>query len=662
MIDARRNCTHSRQSSIANPNAPRATALILVIAAALPTPLRAQDDVNAAAGDAFGRRIGQESIGLYSESLVRGFDLQQAGNYRIGDAYFVRAATPPDTIVEGSRIRVGPSALAVDFPAPSGIVQYRLRDDARDRASLELGFQHLLDANPRPYLRSFFTRRSDDGRLSLSGGVLGSPSARYIFGNEARYHGVGLVPRMDIGDDWEATAFYSRYAQAYQADVGFQPADERALPRPDRLRYLGQQWSRYDTRNTTYGAIVKTRPRANAWDFSLSDIHSRVTRPRSDYNLFTDITPDGSATGATVVARDREIFSRAYEGVARRDWARATRRDELTLLARVRASDYRNPRVHTVDLGTVSLFDPIPQLAGPGDAGNGARSSAAIDQDELGIGWQHVERGGFAVNAGVRRVWLDESSLSAEGVGAARASAEWLYNASVVLPLSARLTAFASTTRGIEEAGTAPENAANRYEVLPPILARQAELGAKWQSAGGLAVIGTLFEIAKPEPGFDADNVYRSLNDVSHRGVELSLAGPITEGLSVVAGVSWLRPRLEGELVDAGTIGERPVGRSSRVALASFSYQPEAWGGFSVDADATYYGAAPADDRNRSETSAYTLINVGARYRFSLRDIPAQLRLRVYNAADRYAWTASGSGIQSWEPERRVMLSMTLGD
>lgn len=662
MIDARRSRTHSRPFRIALATTPLANVLILGLTAAFPAPLRAQDDVNAAAGDAFGSRIGQEGIGLYSESLVRGFDLQQAGNYRIGDAYFVRAATPPDTIVEGSWIRVGPSALPIDFPAPSGIVQYRLRDDSRDRASLELGFQHLLDSNPRPYLRSFFTRRGDDGRMSLSGGVLASPSARYIFGNEARYRSIGLVPRFDIGDDWEATAFYSRYAQTYQADVGFQPAGEDALPRPERLRYLGQPWSRYDTRNTTYGAILATRPRDNTWDFSFSNIHSRVVRPRSDYNLFTDIAPDGMATASTVVARDREIFSRAYEGVARRDWTRGMRRDELTLLARVRASDYRNPRVNAVDIGTVSLFGPIPQLAGPGDAGNDARSSAAIDQDELGIGWQHQERGGFAVNAGARRVWLDESSRSASGVDTGRASAEWLYNTSVVWPLSARLTAFASTTRGIEEAGTAPENAANRYDVLPPILARQAELGGKWQSAGGLAVIGTLFEIAKPEPGFDADSVYRSLNDVAHRGVELSLAGPIAEGLSVVAGVSWLRPRLEGALVDAGSIGGRPVGRSSRVALSSFSYQPEAWGGFSIDADATYHGAAPADDRNRSQTSGYTLLNVGARYRFSLRNTPAQLRLRIYNAADRYAWTASGSGIQSYEPERRVMLSMTLGD
>ncbi|WP_407352370.1 hypothetical protein [Luteimonas sp. R10] len=589
-----------------------ALAVVLACLAALFAPARAQQEVIGEADDAFGNRIGQESIGLYSESLVRGFSLQQAGNYRIDGAYFVRAAPPPDTIVDGARILVGPAALPVDFPAPSGIVQYRLPDAARERTRLELGFQHLLDSNPRPYLRGHFTRRREDGRASLSGGVLGSPSARYIYGNQARYRSAGLVPRFAIGEDWEATAFYGVYDQAYQADAGFQPAGAHAQPRPDRLRYPGQAWSRFDTRNTTYGALLRTRARADAWNFSFSDIHSRVDRPRSDYNLFRDITADGDASASTVVARDREVFARAYEAAARRDWSEEGRRDVLTLAARARRSAYRNPRVQTIDHGRVSLLGPIPQSPPPGDPG-GAHSRAGIDQDELAVGWQHLRRSGLAVNLGLRRVRLDASSSSAGGEAAARTSAQWLHNASLVLPLSPTLTAFASTTRGIEEAGTAPQNAANRFEVLPPAMARQSELGVKWQAPSGLAVIATAFEIGKPEPGLDADGIYRFLTDVRHRGVELSAAGQVTDRLHVVAGASWLRPRLEGALVEAGVIGERPVGRASTLALASFSYRPPAWERVSFDADATWYGRAPADAHARTHTSGYALVNVGAR-------------------------------------------------
>lgn len=628
---------------------------------ALSLDAHAQDNAIGGADDAFGSRIGQESIGLYSESLVRGFDLQQAGNYRIGDAYFVRAASPPDTIVASSQIRVGASALPLDFPAPSGIVQYSLLSGDRDRTRVEIGLQHLLDSNPRPYLRAFFTRRSDDGRFSVAGGALGTPSARYIFGNEAKYHSAGIVPRMRLGERWQATGFHGVYVQRYQTDVGFVPALGVRLSQPDRLRYLGQTWSRFDTRNTTSGLIVASDADANAWDYSFSAIRSRVDRPRSDFNLFDDVDAKGSAKASVVVARDRGIDSRAFEALARRDWTREAHRNEVVLLARARRSDYRSPRTSSFDVGTASIWGDVPSLPAPDDEEE-AQSRARVEQRETGLGWQFRHRNGFAANVGVRRVKIDEMAFPIGSTSSVRRSQAWLHNAAIVMPLSRRLTAFAATTRGIEEAGIAPENARNRFEVLPPILARQSEFGAKWQPAPALTLLGTVFQIRKPDPGFDANGIYRYMEDVEHRGIELSAAGELARGLRVVAGASWMRLRLSGERVEAGEIGERPVGRSSKLALASFEYAPPAWRGFSLDADATYYGPRPADDRNARQTSGYTLLNVGARYRFAWSGKPAALRLRIYNATDKYAWIVGGSGIQSYEPERRVMLSLSLGD
>src|SRR5687767_9197476 len=87
-------------------------------------------DVVRAADDAFGRRVGVEDVGLYSEAEVRGFDLQSAGNYRIEDHYFVRATGLPLTLIDGTAIRVGANGLRTDFAAPSGVVQYDLPDAA----------------------------------------------------------------------------------------------------------------------------------------------------------------------------------------------------------------------------------------------------------------------------------------------------------------------------------------------------------------------------------------------------------------------------------------------------------------------------------------------------------------------------------------------------
>lgn len=390
-------------------------------------------------------------------------------------------------------------------------------------------------------------------------------------------------------------------------------------------------------------------------------MRSRVERPRSDFNLFTDIDNAGLASASTLVARDRGIDSQALEAVARRDWTNARQRHELTVLARSRRSDYRNPRSTAFEIGNASIWGEVPQLPPPADA-PAAQGGSQVEQREWGLGWRYQHRSGFAADVGLRRVAIDETAVRASGVRTMRGSGAWLYNGSLVAPLSPHLTAFAAATRGIEEAGSAPENASNRFHVLPPILARQSELGVKWQPAPALSLIGTLFEIEKPEPGFDAGNAYRFLDDVRHRGVEISLAGDIAEGLHVVAGASWMRMRLQGERVDAGEIGDQPVGRSAQLALASLDYAPSRWRGFSIDADATYYGPRFIDDRNRYQTPGYTLFNVGARYRFTWNRMPALLRLRIYNATDQYAWTVGGSGIQSYEPERRVVLSLALGE
>lgn len=618
------------------------------------------DDVKQQVDDAFGRRIGTESIGLYSESLVRGFDLQQAGNYRLDDAYFVRAASPPDTLVTGSQIRVGPNALDMDFPAPSGIVQYRLLPADRNHARLELGFQHLLDGNPRPYLRSHFAYRQEQGRYSLAGGIIGSSSARYMFGNEARYDSIGLVPRVGLGENWQATAFYGYYDQRYQADAGFSPASGR-MPKPDRLDYPGQQWSRFDTRNTTYGTILASRPREGHWDISLSAIHSRVRRPRSDFNIFHEVAPDGSAQAMVSVARNRSVLSRSHEARADREWNSAGRLDRVSLLARMRRSDYTSPQVDAYELGEVSLFDPIPQIREPAYVPR-PRAHSRIEQQELGLGWQRRWQGGSALNLGIRNVALEEAATSAGGALDARAHRAWLYNASLVVPLSLRVTSFASFVRGIEEAGVAPQRATNAFEVLPPAMARQAELGLKWQAGEQLALIATLFGIEKPEPGFDREGNYRFMGDVAHRGIEVSLAGELRPGLALLAGATWMRARLDGPAVEQGSLGERPIGRAEQLVLASLSYRPRRAPGWSFDADATYTGPKPSDSFNGHRTPGYTLINVGARYGFNWGRVPAAVRLRVYNASDKYAWYADSDGLQAYEPARRIMLSLTLGD
>ena len=116
--------------------APLALSLMLAAATAA-----AQDSAVKSAADAFGERVGTEQSGLYSETQVRGFDLNDSGAYRIDDAYFSRAAALNDPLLAGVGVRVGVNAVRLAYPAPSGVVNYRLRqagpvNDAAARCGL----------------------------------------------------------------------------------------------------------------------------------------------------------------------------------------------------------------------------------------------------------------------------------------------------------------------------------------------------------------------------------------------------------------------------------------------------------------------------------------------------------------------------------------------
>lgn len=73
----------------------------------------------AVAEDAFGSTEGDESVGIYDQTSVRGFSLEAAGNYRINGRYFVKNAGVSNFFLEKSIVRIGYNALALDHPGPS---------------------------------------------------------------------------------------------------------------------------------------------------------------------------------------------------------------------------------------------------------------------------------------------------------------------------------------------------------------------------------------------------------------------------------------------------------------------------------------------------------------------------------------------------------------
>src|SRR6185437_15066808 len=80
------------------------------------------------ASDAFGTVVGNQSIGLYSETNARGFSPAQAENLRIEGLYYDQQTSASDPyLFSRSDLRIGIAAQSYAFPSPTGIADLTLR-------------------------------------------------------------------------------------------------------------------------------------------------------------------------------------------------------------------------------------------------------------------------------------------------------------------------------------------------------------------------------------------------------------------------------------------------------------------------------------------------------------------------------------------------------
>ena len=234
----------------------------------------------------------------------------------------------------------------------------------------------------------------------------------------------------------------------------------------------------------------------------------------------------------------------------------------------------------------------------------------------------------------------------------------WLYNAGLALYQSDKLAWYASYSTGLEEGGVAPENAANKNAAPPAIRTRQWDAGLRYALTPSLKLVAGVFDIQKPYYGLDNANVFRELGEERHRGFELSLAGEVVEGLSVVFGTVLMEPRVSGEEVANGTIGKVPVGQTERFTIGSAEYQLPWMPSFSVSATVQSVADRMASSDNRLSIPARSVLDLGARYRFQIGGAPATLRLSFGNVFDKFGWRTNSSEVFVTNAPRRIALTL----
>ncbi len=606
------------------------------------------------ADDAFGRAVGNDRIGIYSSEEVRGFNPVEAGNVRIEGLYYDQQGIASNRLVDSTSIRVGYGARSLPFPSPTGIVDLKLEKYEGKRiysAELELD----IDGNSTGFLQLKIPLIKDKLGLSVGQGFRFAriPHTRYgDFSSQSLF--LGWTPRADA----EVTAYVSRFkfARTNQSPFIF-PATPNVPARIPRKTLLGQPWARNSAHTINAGLISKIG--FGEWRVDAGLFRSQRSDDRSFADLLLGVQTDGSVANRLIVA-DEDNFAGSTSGEVRltRRWTGDALRHSLIASVRGRDQTREFGGQQRVSLGG-SRIDVKDDRARPVFT-FGSNDVSAVRQITFALGYELVikNRGSLSIGAQKADYRKTVDFANATLTNAVTKDKPFLINANASINILPGLIAYGGYVRGLEESAVAPDIAINRSEAPPALRTRQVDAGLRYAITGKLALIVGLFDIEKPYFNVDNAQRFRQLGEVRNRGVELSLSGTLAKGLTIVAGALIIDPKISGPDVDAGRVGERPVGSFKRRAVANFDWKPAGQEAWSFDLALEAISPETANIANSFTGTARETVGIGTRYRFKLGRASMLLRGLVTNLFNDYGWRVSSSGGFSFSQARTISLSL----
>lgn len=599
---------------------------------------RADENAVTSAEDAFGTRVGNEGVGLYDSRNARGFDPQQAGNLRLEGLYFDSQAVFGNRLQRSQSMRVGLTAQSYPFPAPTGIPDISLIMPA-DHTIVSVSAAYTVPVGQRAYTLDVSTPLIDD-KLGMFIGTNYMPAISDWRAKNPFWTIAGLW-RWTPSDNFEAIPFLY-YNQQLDGEVQPQIFTGGAYRPPhfDRSVFFGQDWAdrRFNDRNG--GLIMRGTPFKN-WRLQMGLFRSDQERLDNYVIFYRNTQPNGAAN--LDIRRDphHRLTSTSGEVRASGVFTQGTYRHTVHLAVRGRDTNRLFGGGQTISFGPaiVGVYRPVAKPVYT----YGVRDRDVVKQITPGIsyGGQWAGVGEFSV--GLQKSFYNREFGKENAVPTPTKSRPWLYNATAAVNPTRDLALYAGYTRGIEEFGAAPDNAANAGAPVPAALTKQIDAGLRYRVMPGVSLVAGVFEVSKPYFDRDPANVYTAVGNIKHRGIEMSLTGQPFPGFTVVAGSVLLKARISGLSVDRGLIGKVPPGTPPNIFRLSLQYGPASWHGFSVDTQTDITSSQYANRANTLRVPAAALFDVGMRYAFKINDVTANIRAQIRNITDSYDWNVDGA-------------------
>ncbi|MCB2106878.1 MAG: hypothetical protein KDE14_04215 [Rhodobacteraceae bacterium] len=617
---------------------------------------RTTENAVAEAEDAFGSAVGNESIGLYSSTSARGFSPTQAGNLRIDGLYFDQAASLNARLSRGSTVHVGISAQGYAFPAPTGVIDFSLRVPGHEPAASVVVAEGALFSYARHSIEVDAQYPVVQDKLSIGGGFTYTRNNAHEVAVRDRNYNGAVIAHWTPTDAAAVTAFWSGLKTgAIGGDrprifLGNNPAPRfRAedMTSPDWLYFGFRQYNR---------GIYGSYDFSDDWILKAGAFQSINNNPRVFNALL--LNTDSSGEGDYVVEQIPARFTRSLSGEIRltKAFAGPGHRQQFYAIARGRNRDLTFGGGQRLSFGRARL-GAFPDLDEPVFQ-TGERTGTETHQLTGGLGYEGVWSRYGQISLGVQKTDYKRTLTRPAGTPVVGRSSPWLFNAGGAVYASQRFAIYGGYTRGLEELGAAPANAANRDEAVPAEITRQIDAGIRFQVSPKVQLVAGVFRINKPYYNLDANNVFRALGEIRHQGIEMSLAGSLTDNLTVVAGVVLLKARIFDDSAPAGTKPLTAVGPSPRLFRMNAQYKIPALEGVLLDLKIESASARYITIANTYKTPADIGVDIGVRYTTVMAGTPVRFRLQAMNVTNEFGLTAQPSGQIAPFAKRRVEFSV----
>ncbi|MCX7863725.1 MAG: TonB-dependent receptor, partial [Novosphingobium sp.] len=627
---------------------------------------RVGEDAVRDSDDAFGTTIGQESTGIYSERNARGFSPLDAGNVRIDGIYFDQISVLAGRLRRDTAIRVGFAAVEFPFVAPTGVVDHRFRpfpDSNGNSLSAALNFYggHIDEWD--------FRLRVLGDRLALTGGIANA-NLEQVDRAESASWGLTLRPILRVG-----TVEFAPYISMGKFHKSFAKplvvVRDGYLPDQPPARYLGQDWVSGKRLHQNLGATLKAKI-TDSLSFRGGYFYSMGDQLSNFSEIYQITGPDNRSNHFVFADPRHDIHSWSGEGLV------ALRLGDDRLQHRIFAG-YRSRNRLTETGGSHQIFrffsesdpdrrifygepDPIAKPQFRFSAVNVGR----VRQSSWMLGYVGRLRGVGQINIGVQKArYRARSLIGATGTSVGSRAGPWLYNATLLVEISPKISAYVASQRGLEDSGLAPESATNRNAQLPATRATQYEGGLRWDYGKGKLVLSA-FQITKPYFTFDQANNFVERGRRRHRGIELSLTGHFADRIDLVAGAVLMDPVVTGAARAFGDVGKRPAGTPNVFVQANINYRTDILDGLILTAGLHYTGkravtARPVPrlgDRQLMLEGAMR-IDLGLRQRFRIGKADFGVRAVVQNVFNRKDWLVVAPDVLLPEERRKLVLVLT---